>query len=104
MLALSAPPETLYMSKADFVSGELTFSWSRNTISIDCAAMIHYNILASNCGNCPTTTNHTNVTCTGVPTSGNLCMFALETVVCGHIIRHRSETLTIQTTLKGTDY
>ena len=43
-----------------------------------------YNILASNCGSCPTTTNHTNVTCTDIPTNYNdsTCTLAVETVVC----------------------
>jgi hypothetical protein len=84
------------MSYADFAVRQLTFSWS--PVAPDCPA-IHYNILASNCGSCPTTTNHTNVTCTDVPTNGNACRFALETVVCGHIIGNKSET--IQAALKG---
>ena len=79
-IAPSAPPETLYMSNADFVSRKLTFSWST-----DCPAMLHYNILASNCGSCPTTTNHTNVTCTNVPTNNSVCVFTIQTVVCGNI-------------------
>ena len=41
-----------------------------------------YNILASNCGSCPTTTNHTNVTCTDIPTNGSTCTLAVQTVVC----------------------
>ena len=59
------------------------FSWS--PVAPDCPA-IHYNILASNCGSCPTTTSHTNVTCTDVPIEQNsFCTFALQTVVCGNI-------------------
>ena len=68
------------MSNADFVSRELTFSWSTN-----CGTKFHYNILASNCGSCPTTTNHTNVTCTDVPTNNSVCIFIIQTVVCGNI-------------------
>ena len=67
------------MSNADFVSGKLTFSWS--TV---CPA-IRYNILASNCGSCPTTTNYTNVTCTDIPTNNSVCIFTIQTVVCGNI-------------------
>ena len=71
------------MSNADFVSRKLTFSWS--IVSTDCVALIHYNIQASNCGSCPTITNHTNATCTEVPTNVTTCMFAIQTVVCGNI-------------------
>ena len=80
IVAPSVPPKTLYMSNADFVSRKLTFSWST-----DCGTKLHYNILASNCGSCPTTTNHTNVTCTDVPTENSVCIFAIQTVVCGNI-------------------
>ena len=80
IIAPSAPLLTLYMSNADFISRKLTFSWST-----DCDAMLHYNILASNCGSCPTTTNHTNATCTNVQTNGSLCTFAVQAVVYGNI-------------------
>ena len=60
----------------------LTIDW---TLFVpDCPA-IHYNILASNCGSCPTTTNHTNVTCTDVPSNNSVCIFAIQNVVCGNI-------------------
>ena len=94
--ALSASPETLHMSNVDFVSRQLTFSWSR--VSTDCVAMIHYNILASNCGSCPNTTNHTSVTCTDVPTNGTTCMFAIQTVFCGYITGNVSDPIIINTT------
>ena len=61
---------------------QLTFSWS--PVAPDCPA-IHYNILASNCGSCPTTTNHINVTCTDVPIEQKTCTFALRSVVCGEL-------------------
>ena len=70
------------MSNADYVSRKITFSWSTES---DCIAILHYNILASNCGSCPTTTNHTNVTCTNVPTNNSMCIFTIQTVVCGNI-------------------
>ena len=89
-IAPSAPPEILYMSNADFVSRKLIFSWST-----DCGAELHYNILASNCGSCPTTTNHTNVTCTSAETNGSLCTFAVQTVACGNITGQLSNTIKI---------
>ena len=44
--------------------------------------MILYDILASNCGSCPNTTNHTSVTCTDIPINGSTCTLAIQTVVC----------------------
>ena len=68
------------------------FSWS--PVVPDCPA-IHYNILASNCGSCPTTTNHTNVTCTDVPTNGGTCTFAVQTVACRNITGNASDPISI---------
>ena len=62
---------------------DINFNW--NTNFPGCSA-IHYNILASNCGSCPTTTNHTNVTCTDRPTDGSVCAFVIQPVVCSKII------------------
>ena len=60
----------------------IAFEW--NTHPPNCRPT--YNIAASNCGSCPTTTNHTTVTCTDVPIiDGGMCMFAVQTVVCGGI-------------------
>jgi hypothetical protein len=76
----------------DLHSQQLTFTWS--PIASDCPA-IHYNILASNCGDCPTTTNYTNVTCNNVPTDGNTCIFAVQTVFCTNITSNQSNSVTI---------
>ena len=65
----------------NLTSNTIIFTW--HPVAPDCPA-IHYNILASNCGSCPTTTNHTNVTCTDVPTNSSMCTFAVRTVVCGN--------------------
>ena len=86
------PPNTLYIRAANFALKELTFSWS--PIAPDCPA-IHYNILASNCGSCPTTTNHTNVTCTDVPTNGSNCTFVVQTVSCGNVAGNASKPISI---------
>ena len=61
----------------------MTVDWSTSPAAPDCAA-IHYNIEASNCGSCPTTTNHTNVTCSDVH-NNSVCTFAIQNVVCGNI-------------------
>ena len=94
---LIPPPDRVYMSNADFVTGHLTFNWS--SVSPDCPrSSIHYNILASNCGSCPTTTNHTTVTCTDVPIiNGSMCTFAVQTVVCGNITGNRSVPIRVNT-------
>ena len=60
----------------------LTVTWS--PVAPDCPT-IHYNIAASNCGSCPTTTNQTTVTCTDVPTNNSMCTLAVQVVVCGNI-------------------
>ena len=77
------PPDEVSINLSELGPRRLTFSWS--PVAPDCPA-IHYNILASNCGSCPTTTNHTNVTCTDIPIEHNaFCVFGIETVVCGDI-------------------
>ena len=82
------------MSNADFVTGHLTFNWS--SVSPDCPhSSIHYNILASNCGSCPTTTNHTAVTCTDVPTDSTTCLFAVQTVACGNVAGNSTNPISV---------
>ena len=85
-------PNKLYTSIVDLSLQEIAFSWS--PVAPDCPA-IHYNILASNCGSCPNTTNHTNVTCTDVPTDGSVCIFGIRTVVCGNITSTTSDPISI---------
>ena len=80
--APSSPPVSISWSATS--SEFYTFNW--NMRSPDCpGSAIHYNTLASNCGSCPTTTNHTNITCTDVPTDGSTCTFTIQTVICGII-------------------
>ena len=87
-------PNNLHISTANFALKVFTFSW--NPATSDCSA-IHYNILASNCGSCPTITNHTNVTCTDVLTDGNTCRFAIQGVACGNINGTRSNYINVFT-------
>ena len=89
------PPNTLIISQADFVSRQITFTWSRVVTNCSNLINIHYRILASNCGSCPNTTNHTTVTCTDVPTKGGLCTFAVQAVVCGDFARNLSDVIRI---------
>ena len=88
------PPDEISLALVNFGQKEITFSWS--PVAPDCPS-IQYNILASNCGSCPTTTNHTTITCTDLPSDGSLCTFAVETVVCGNIAGNRSKPLMLKT-------
>ena len=87
-----SPPDGFNFRKNAWTTNEVIFSWS--PVGPDCPA-IHYNILASNCGSCPTTTNHTNVTCTDVPINDSMCTFAVQTVVCGNITSIASDPISI---------
>ena len=88
------PPDRLYIGSADFTLRELTFAWSQ--VGPGCPAT-YYNILASNCGSCPTTTNHTNVTCTDVQTDGSACIFAVQTVTCETLAGNESNPVKVMT-------
>jgi hypothetical protein len=72
----------------------ISFSWNHFNISM-CPA-IPYNILTSNCGSCPTTTNHTNATCTDVPADVTYCSFALIPTICGGISPNLSILLDVK--------
>ena len=86
------PPGQVSINLTVLQTRQLIISWS--PVAPDCPA-VHYNILASNCGSCPTTTNHTNVTCTDVPISATLCVFALRTVACEHITGMSSNPISL---------
>ena len=70
------------------VNSQLSFNWCSDplvhTSSSDCP-MTRFNIDTSNCGSCPTTTNHTTVTCTDVPTDGATCFLSIFPIVCGEV-------------------
>ena len=92
-----SPPGDVRISNVDISLRQLTFDW--NLVAPDCSA-IHYNILASNCGSCPTTTNHTTVTCTDIINTtlhshSTKCSFAVQTVVCGNVLGHTSNPLLV---------
>ena len=68
------------------------FEWS--PVTVECPN-IQYKINASNCGSCPTTTNHTTATCTNIPTNGSRCTFAVQTIVCDNIFGDISEPVAV---------
>ena len=87
-----APPNDLRISHIDIGLIQLTFSWG--PVAPDCP-VVSYNILASNCGSCPTTTNHTTATCTDVPTDAKECTFAVQIVVCGNITGSKNNSISL---------
>lgn len=86
-----APPSNLHVSHIDIGLIQLTFTWSPVSRNYTHS----YNIQASNCGNCPTSTNHTYATCKNVPTNGNTCIFAIWTVICDDVVGNKSASVNI---------
>lgn len=73
----------------------MTFTW--DLVSNDCEP-IAYLINASNCGNCTTPIYETLVTCTEIHPNGELCEFAVHTLLCNFI---GTKSLTLNVILKG---
>ena len=76
------PPNDVRLKKG--TADHLTFSWSG--ASFNCS-MLHYRIVASNCGLCPEMTRNTTATCRGnyrQLTNDAPCSFAVQTLVCGN--------------------
>ena len=90
-----SPPEKVYITEVNLKLKLVTVNWS--PVDSDCPAL-HYNILPSNCGSCPTTTTNITVTCTDVPTDGSVCTFAVQTVVCGNIFSNSSDQMQLMIT------
>ena len=75
----------------------LKFTWNSLIFSkINCSA-IHYDILTQNCGNCPTTTNHTTATCTDVPTGDGMCSFTVQILVCNNYVGSANDSVPLMT-------
>ena len=88
----TSPPESISWITS-FSQFNITRDFNWKSFLPHCPA-VHYNILASNCGSCPTTTNHTTVTCADVPADSSMCTFAVRTVICGNITGEPSQVLT----------
>ena len=58
--------------------------WDDDPVSLNCPSY-YYNITSNNCGTCPNSTNSPTATCFNftATTSGVLCMFGVQVVVCG---------------------
>ena len=94
------PPNSIHLG----VVGQtyLTFKWNHGTMNLqtDSCSNIVYHIDALNCGICPNSTASLSTTCTNITTDGSTCSFAVETIVCAHLISQRSEP--VFAFLKGT--
>ena len=90
------PPNDVQISYIGY--RKLIFSW--NSVLPTCQAL-YYKINATNCGECPNTTDSTSVTCK-LPPKSNLqqtCMFKVKTMVCGNISGVSSDPIFV--TIKG---
>ena len=72
---------------------QISFKWN-STVPV--CPVLHYDILSSNCGICPTITTNTTVTCTDVPTDGSVCTFTVQTVICDPIYGTMSDTVQVK--------
>ena len=88
----STSPDKIYINEVGLNPNWLTFQW--NSVAPDCST-VHYNINASNCGSCPTTTDHTNATCTDVQTNGGVCTFTVSVVVCKSDITNQDGVINV---------
>ena len=77
------PPSSIHLTRVD--ATEMVFSWSQSQAQLDCPSL-HYNIISSNCGNCPVTTNTTSVTCLDfrISDSATICTFMVQAVICSN--------------------
>ena len=65
---------------------------------------VQYVITAINCGVCPNTTTDTNITCVQYYVSAHtndMCMIAVQTKICGHLLGERSEYVTVHTDINS---
>ena len=76
----SQPPNDVCL--VDVQSGRITFNWTSVDALFD---SISYNIISSNCGRCPSQTTNTTATCSDIVALGQVCAFAVQTVVCDNI-------------------
>ena len=97
------PPNDIHLS--DIGPTHLTFSWNQSLLNyppwrpLDGSCSTIYNVITSNCGICPNSTTLTSTTCTNITIDGRICSLAIQTVVCGNIVGHRSNS--VMTPLKG---
>ena len=71
----------------------LNFSWS-DAVRPSCPTL-YYKINTTNCGTCPTSTNKTEIQCTGfeVSTERQICKLSVQTVACNNLTGQRSNEI-----------
>ena len=77
------PPPPMRVNFVEESPNHIRFNWSH--ILFICP-LLHYRIVASNCGQCPTATVNTTATCRRnyMQVMNNVpCSFAVQTVACG---------------------
>ena len=62
----------------DCPESHLFFTWSQ---AVSHCSPLRYFITTSNCGSCPNTTTHNNISCTNAPTDGSMCNITIQAEV-----------------------
>ena len=73
-------------------SGQLIFQWS--SVDPSCEP-VYYHISASGCGHCLNVTNDTTIVCSDFSLDGQVCMLAVQTVVCDNITGNKSRRVEV---------
>ena len=69
----------------DCPESSLFFNWSQ---TISHCSPLWYFITTSNCGNCPATTIHNNISCTDAQINNNACQFTIQSEVRDNVTGH----------------
>ena len=98
----SQPENISWITTYNYLQPDIIFfMWSTHSPRLDCHNILtSFNIIASiarECGSCPSTSNHTAVTCTDVPTNGGMCTFAVQSMLCGSMIGGPSRPVSFDT-------
>ena len=95
------PPTNVNIESND--SHQITFAWDE--VPVQCP-FLQYIITAINCGLCPNITTDKNVTCdlqsNISPRTNNICLFAVQTEVCGHLRGEKSDYVVVH--MSGEQY
>ena len=90
------PPSNIHLDSVS--SRQLNFGWS--LIDGNCPGIV-YHINATQCGQCPSSTNETFISCIAENTNDDICLFTVQSEVCGHISSSHGEL--VKVILKGND-
>ena len=85
------PPNNILLTGANMT--QLNFSWS--PVDIYCPN-ISYNInITNNCGECPSSTEDTSISCTTAMGGYDTCFLTIQSEVCGHIVGYNSHPVEV---------